>query len=269
MQIENDALAALLTQYQNAYSKLADTLSESAASTVYGVGGEEVHRGYYCPSPIMELVVGNVRRGQRRTHPSDPAKCPFHFYLDTAGRLLCVDRYSLRKNDHPRLVTREFILYEGPEANAITFTRNFDGSYSAVESCICRYNDAGHIAIYQRMIGTDPATASYEAQTFFYDETGKMTAAQSCQIDQIDRSLLQFMPRKQTDAVVSSVLGADHLADYYAKWDEMIAAGTLEQQTEYLFVHDKDGRLTGYYAIEAPDNAPHYYEIPKGKQRIL
>ncbi len=42
-----------------------------------GLGGELMHRGYYCPSLIEDVVVGNTKRGRISKRTTSKAKEPF------------------------------------------------------------------------------------------------------------------------------------------------------------------------------------------------
>lgn len=63
-----------------------------------------MHRGFYCPSPVYDLVIGNARRGNILKRPNSRSK-PTHIYgFDSCDRLL----WS-RDNE---LNFTEYLLYE-------------------------------------------------------------------------------------------------------------------------------------------------------------
>lgn len=57
-------LLSLYREYEPCYDKLFDYAQSAICSTEYGRGGEFFHRGYYCPSPILDIIVGNANRGK-------------------------------------------------------------------------------------------------------------------------------------------------------------------------------------------------------------
>lgn len=58
----------------------------------YSSGGETLHRGYYCPSPVDDLIFGGCRRGKllkrltKRTNPS------YRYEFAADSRMLFVDK---------------------------------------------------------------------------------------------------------------------------------------------------------------------------------
>lgn len=74
IQIDKDKLNSFkdiisdLVSFGNEY---ADKMSQSHASinqeiikVEYTKGGETIHRGFYCPSLVKDLIVGNLKRGK-------------------------------------------------------------------------------------------------------------------------------------------------------------------------------------------------------------
>ena len=59
--------------------------------------GSTLHRGFYCPSPVYDLLVGNVKRGVIRKN-GIPVENRSHVYgFDEAGRLLwCKSLYNAK-----------------------------------------------------------------------------------------------------------------------------------------------------------------------------
>ena len=63
--MEKGKLLALFEDYEHQYASLSERFSVDALLRKYGRGGEMLHRGALCPSPIYDLVIGNVRRGRK------------------------------------------------------------------------------------------------------------------------------------------------------------------------------------------------------------
>lgn len=55
--------------------------------------GSNIPRGYYCPSPIYDLVVGNVKRGKLVKRMTVKTKNYFQYGFDQNGRLIWVEQY--------------------------------------------------------------------------------------------------------------------------------------------------------------------------------
>ena len=50
--------------FKKTYITLFEAYSKKVTRNEIGLGGELMHRGYYCPSIIADIIAGNVRRGQ-------------------------------------------------------------------------------------------------------------------------------------------------------------------------------------------------------------
>lgn len=97
----------LSTTYEKLMNVIADyNLNQTVERTLdffnlkvthrqYGLGGECLHRGYYCPSKIYDIVVGNVNRGIiTKQKPVDRAP-NFVFGFDSQNKLILVEQPGL------------------------------------------------------------------------------------------------------------------------------------------------------------------------------
>lgn len=89
----------------------------------YGRGGETIHRGYYCPSLIYDIVVGGANRGKLLKRSKNPTTYVYGF--DENGDLV-----SVKNNDSE---TEERILRDGDLELGVTF----DTSWVDTERIIC------------------------------------------------------------------------------------------------------------------------------------
>ena len=67
----------------------------------YSVGESALHRAYYCPSLILDIIHGNTKRG--RATKKKPIGTDYVYGFDCENRLITVDRGN----------QRETILYDG------------------------------------------------------------------------------------------------------------------------------------------------------------
>ena len=75
--------------------KILEQFNSKVIHKQYGFGGELLHRGYYCPSKIFDIVVGNVSRGKitkKMPVGRDPS---FTFGFDSQNRLILVEQPGL------------------------------------------------------------------------------------------------------------------------------------------------------------------------------
>ncbi len=88
----------------------------------YSKGGEVLHRGYYCPSSIIDIVVGNLNRGRLlKYNQSTPT---FTFGFDAENRIVTVENE----------IGNEYIFYNGEKSIGICFYE--DSSIFRVSQCI-------------------------------------------------------------------------------------------------------------------------------------
>lgn len=105
---QSEAHANLCAQERNKYNRLykkgyqlfqnADCiLSEAKANAVdaeFAVKGD-IHRGVYCPSPILDLLVGGLHRGRILKRVTAASKITHKYYYDQYGQLLYVESMIL------------------------------------------------------------------------------------------------------------------------------------------------------------------------------
>lgn len=143
--------------YSNSYRDLYEEAKKNVVRIEYGIGGELLHRGYYCPSIIFDIVVGNVKRG--RSVKKIPKKKPeFVFGFDIEGQILTVKREF----------EKEFIITDGLRELGITFGEI--GGVSCISECI--YDSVGRIKSYGKYLyhSFDKKVASFYKEEYEYEE---------------------------------------------------------------------------------------------------
>ena len=89
-------------QYEAQIPRLIQMAKEDAARVEYAKGGKTLHRGYYFPGLMQDIMVGNINRGRLlRKKMKSPDFC---YYFDTSNILhLCescdTTEVILREND--------------------------------------------------------------------------------------------------------------------------------------------------------------------------
>ncbi len=73
------------------------------------VTGASMHRGYFCPSPVHDLIVGNVKRGKLLKRPSIKSKITHQCYFNNTGKLVRTVEWI---NNTPAL-TEDIVHEEG------------------------------------------------------------------------------------------------------------------------------------------------------------
>jgi len=75
-QMESQRLEGIVAQYRGQCRGLKEQLEKEVVREEYSTGGMTIHRGYYCPSPVRDIIVGGSSRGRllkRMTVKSNPA----------------------------------------------------------------------------------------------------------------------------------------------------------------------------------------------------
>lgn len=96
----------------------------------YAVGGQILHRGFFCPSPVQDIVIGNCNRGRMvKSLARTKRKIDYEYGL-CDNRLLTV-----RWNMHNDLFEEEYLSYEANKQIGYTFDQN--GELIAIS--VCKY----------------------------------------------------------------------------------------------------------------------------------
>lgn len=93
------------TMIQHA-SLLLQTASNSESNKTFCTGSS-LHRGFYCPSPIYDIIIGNAKRGKLRNKIVSRNKNFYQYFFDSTGELLVVDHVV-----DGEIIEKELMLYE-------------------------------------------------------------------------------------------------------------------------------------------------------------
>ena len=61
---ECDRFQEVAHTYKKTCNTIYKDLLNDVVRTEYARGGETIHRGYYCPSPVYDIIVGGASRGR-------------------------------------------------------------------------------------------------------------------------------------------------------------------------------------------------------------
>lgn len=143
-----------------------DTMSKSVVRYQYARGGTNNHRGYYCPSPIRDIYIGNCNRGHLyKTHPRT-RQPSFIYGFNAQGELVTTESESCEK---------EFILYINHATIGISYTISEEYGLWIGTITLCEYNEAGQILLYLLCSGPsdDPLLMhQYELELYHYGGEG-------------------------------------------------------------------------------------------------
>ena len=91
-----EIIAAAFPYLENPEDRF-NSIHSNAASFSYGKGGMLMHRGFYCPSPIIDIIVGNINRGKLYKRLTSKTLPDFEYGFDSAGQLSTVHLYNCHK----------------------------------------------------------------------------------------------------------------------------------------------------------------------------
>ena len=102
-----------------------------------GIQSRYLHRGVYCPSPIIEHVVTNIKRGKIATKIGNVKNPTNHYIFDTDNRLRISETYFPNNS-----VGTEYIFYEENIVWGVEYTDGHLYHLSVEEydnGCLCGY----------------------------------------------------------------------------------------------------------------------------------
>lgn len=96
--------AALAEEYKDTAAELYNNAEKSIVREECAVRGEVLHRGYYHPSPIFDIVIGRCNRGNLLKRINKRSKITFRYGFDESNRLVVVKNCSNSINEQKELI---------------------------------------------------------------------------------------------------------------------------------------------------------------------
>lgn len=127
-----ELLNMALTVSKEEHEERMQKCKELVNTYQYAVGGELLHRGYYCPSPVKDIVMGNCNRGKRIKHPIKFEQKMMYEYGFCDDQLLLI-----KHNIDDQIIETEYISYTDSKQIGCTF--NSEMKLRTISECI--YND--------------------------------------------------------------------------------------------------------------------------------
>lgn len=123
-------------QYNNKIKNMEKNAIDSTVRREYSKGGDALHRGYYCPSSVQNLITGNVDRGKLITPKNKTKKFSFEYFFDKQDRLVYVKHY-----ENGKCYEHELLIYLPDKVLSIEY-EIFDDEIelSAIPTCIYKDN---------------------------------------------------------------------------------------------------------------------------------
>ena len=98
-----DELTEIVRKYRSDFSQRIEEIRSTVQYEQYGVGGETIHRGYYCPSKIFDVVTGNAKRGRIAKRASTKRRAAYVYGFNHQDELVMVnagneEEFIIREN---------------------------------------------------------------------------------------------------------------------------------------------------------------------------
>ena len=100
---EYNKLKEFMRPYLKNSLKIRDERQNSAVRKEFSVKGETIHRGFYCPSPVFDIVVGNCNRGNLLNRLTSRSKPNYIYYYDENNRITVVEKHHSLGTDYELL----------------------------------------------------------------------------------------------------------------------------------------------------------------------
>jgi len=88
-----DELSSVAERYGNTVEEFI-CLAKTATKTRFCIQSKYIHRGCCCPSPVIDLLVGNTKRGKLTDKLPKTKKEYFKYYYDDTGFVFFAEKYN-------------------------------------------------------------------------------------------------------------------------------------------------------------------------------
>lgn len=134
----------------------------------YGRGGATIHRGFYCPSPVLDKIVGNCKRGKLIKLPRK--KPDYEYWYDQKERLILVKKTNPEnENITPEI---EILFYNSNSVDSIIYQKSISDSqtlYDVLMLTKCLFEHDKIISYDHTNINDFSDNVCYEIETENYE----------------------------------------------------------------------------------------------------
>lgn len=153
---ECSAYTDVIKSNKNRKSELHKALMNNTARVEKSIGGKSIHRGFYCPSPVQDIVIGNNNRG--RLCRADNPKADYTYYFDSNNKHIATQQEN----------RTEYISYYENKSLGLLFSENHFVSISE-----CEYDENGRISSYINILcnADSDNVFEYDKELYTYNES--------------------------------------------------------------------------------------------------
>lgn len=135
----------------------------------YSVGGELLPRGYYCPSPIYDIIAGNCKRGKMLKRITSRSNPTYEYGYDKNDKLICVKCFL---SEDCLTYDFEILEYFDNLVIGVTFSKMFTNEIKGLNEC--RYDSMNRIISFIHAYGSfnNFNIDNIEKEQYSYNSTG-------------------------------------------------------------------------------------------------
>lgn len=118
-------LVSIRNEYEEQLHRFRTLTEKEIVNVQYSEGGETIHRGYYCPSPVLDLIVGGLKRGKLYKRKPDFGKYSYEYCFDSNNRLILVkgvNEFTTPDSNY----NEEYLLYNDDTISGVEFRHTGD-----------------------------------------------------------------------------------------------------------------------------------------------
>lgn len=164
--------------------RIYSELNSKVVRNEYSSGGELLPMGYYCPSPIYDIVTANCKRGKILKKLTTRSKPTYEYCFDKNGKLIIVNH--LYEN------CSEILKYDDNVVTGITFSKEENIEITSVIEC--KYDDNKRILSFIRAASSyhDCCMDQLEKEYYVYNEMGLYKAEVFDYLDNEQSGILNY-----------------------------------------------------------------------------
>lgn len=233
---EKNRLAEKVDYYTPLLKDLRELAVKSAVRKEYSNNENGIYRGYYCPSPVDDLIIGGCRRGKllkRITKRTNPDR---EYLFDSNNRLVAVNSLLDWKTVHT-----EVLIYEDNLVTGIDID-NYGNSVSEISECT--YNSDDKITSFLTASVSSNKTIKttieeIELEKYSYDKSGL--------------NEVEIISYYKSCKAIKNIINKS-FEDNLALETKLNLPDCDTSYERYIFHHDNDGFIDKYVIINPYGN---------------
>ena len=115
-QAECDRLAAIAQSLLERKDQIKEACEANTVRREFASQSRYLHRGFYCPSPVLDRIIRSAKRGRILKRITSASKPTHEYGFDASGRLLWCTSF-----DRGSVLSTEYLIYDECAVYGITF----------------------------------------------------------------------------------------------------------------------------------------------------